>query len=98
MLHSLKCTFILTKNYIPQGKYKRTNWIYWAIEIKRKAKEFINFRLFVGLEGSYNIRWGYKPTLCTINDSLNWNLRLEVESIVAWWAKEILVGKYMWIK
>ena len=59
--------------------------------------EFINFRLFVGLEGSYNIRWGYKPTLCTINDSLNWNLRLEVESS-ACCAKEILVTKHMWIK
>lgn len=62
--------------------------------------EFINFRLFVGLEGSYNIRWGYKPTLCTINDSLNWNLGLEVESsaFVVRCAKEILVTKYMWIK
>ena len=58
----------------------------------------MNFRLFVGLEGSYNIRWGYKPTLCTINDSLNWNLRLEVESsvIVAMYAKEILAVKYLW--
>ena len=46
--------------------------MYWAIKIKyREIEDFINFRLFVGLEGSYNIRWGYKPTLCTINDSLN---------------------------
>ena len=60
----------------------------------------MNFRLFVGLEGSYNIRWGYKPTLCTINDSLNWNLRLEVESsvIVEMYAKEILAVQYLRIK